>query len=146
MKKYISFILCGLLMCSIATTAFAENGDSSSSMSPYIEARYNEFSMVYASLSKTSLGFYHVEGSAATYDADLRVDITVTIEGCNAAGQYIPVDDFVWTASDNYYAATQATRALSGGSYRAHTVAKCYRNGILLETVETYSNTVLEFS
>ena len=116
MKKLLSLVLCGLFLCCTATVAFAEGETPASA--PYIEARYNEFSMVYASLSKTSLGFYHVEGSAATYDADLRVDITLTIEQCNSSGNYVPVDGFTWTASDYYAAATQATRDLPGGGYR----------------------------
>lgn len=143
MKKLISLALCGLILCCTATTTvFGENEGVVPNANSYVEARYAEFSMVYASLSKTSLGFYHVEGSAGTYDNDLRVDITLTIEGCNSSGNYVPIDGFKWTASDYYAAATQATRALSGGAYRAHTVAKCYRNGVLLETVEAYSDVV----
>lgn len=138
MKKLLSLVLCGLLLCCTATSTFAESFEPS----PYVEARFNEFSMVYASMTKTSLGFYHVEGSASTYDNDLRVDITLTIEGCNSSGEYVAIDGFVWTASDYYVAATQGTRSLSGGSYRAHTVAKCYRNGVLLETVDAYSSVV----
>ena len=141
MKKLLSIILCTLFLCVASTTTFAESTRSSEA-TPYIEARYNEFTTVYAGLVKTGLGFYHVEGGAGTYDSDLRIDITLTIEGCNSSGNYVPIDGFKWTASDYYAVATQATRALSGGAYRAHTVAKCYRNGVLLETVEAYSDVV----
>lgn len=142
MKKLLSLVLSALLLCTFATTgAFAENNESTKE-EPYIEARYNHFSMVFASLYRTDSGFYHVEGGAGCYDSQMRLEVTVTIEGCGSDGQYHPVDGFKWTASGYSVAATQATRDLSGGAYRAHTVAKCYQNDTLLETVEAYSNIV----
>lgn len=143
MKKIVSLFLCGLLLCcTVTTNAFADAETSIPNGNSYIEPRYDEFFMVYASLSRTDLGFYHVEGSAGAYDSDLRVDITLTIEGCNSSGNYLPIDGCRWTASGYHSSGTQATRDLPGGAYRAHTVAKCYRNGVLLETVEAYSNVV----
>lgn len=142
MKKLLSLVLSALLLCTFATTsAFAENNESTKE-EPYIEARYNHFSMVFASLYRTDSGFYHVEGGAGCYDNQMRLEVTVTIEGCGSDGQYRPVDGFKWTASGYSVAATQATRDLSGGTYRVHTVAKCYQNDTLLETVDAYSNIV----
>ena len=142
MKKAFSIILSVLLLCSMTTPAALADDKSASNAAPYIEARYAEFSMVYASLYKTSSGFYHVEGGAATYDNDLLVNITLTIEGCDTDGVFRPVENYEWTASGYQAAATQATRDLPGGGYKAHIVAKCYRNGVLLETVESYSSIV----
>lgn len=144
MKKLLSLVLCSILLCfSILPTAFAENESSTSGASTFpIQARYTEFSMVYAGLVQTSTGFYHVEGGAATHDSNLLINVTVTIEGCHADGVYRPVQDFQWSSSGYYSTGAQATRDLAGGAYRAHTVAKCYRNGVLLETVEAYSNIV----
>lgn len=144
MKRLLSLALCAILLCCvITTTAFAENESLTSDVSTFpIQARYTEFSMVYAGLVQTSNGFYHVEGGAATHDSDLLINVTVTIEGCHADGVYRPVQDFQWSSSGYYSTGTQAIRDLSGGAYRAHTVAKCYRNGMLLETVEAYSNIV----
>lgn len=143
MKKMISLVLSVFLLCSVsATSAFAENYSNVSEDSSLIEARYSDFMNVYATLYKTSLGFYHVEGGAGVDDPAKWVEITVTIEGCHADGNYYPVEGFEWSASGNLTAATQATRDLAGGSYRAHTVAKCYLNGVLLETVDSYSGIV----
>lgn len=143
MKKLLSLILSVFLLCSIGTTSvFAENYPNMAEGNGMIEARYSDFINVYATLYKTDLGFYHVEGGAGVNNPSKYVEVTVTIEGCNSDGNYYPVDGFIWTASGNFAAATQATRDLLGGAYRAHTVAKCYLNGVLLETVEAYSNVV----
>ena len=91
MKKLISLALCGLILCCTATTTvFGENEGVVPNANSYVEARYAEFSMVYASLSKTSLGFYHVEGSAGTYDNDLRVDITLIMSLLTASSGLHP--------------------------------------------------------
>lgn len=142
MKKIISLILSVLLLNSIAiSNVFAESSAEPNTV-PCVETRYNYFSMVFASLYRTDSGFYHVEGGAGCYDSQKRLEITVTIEGCGSDGQYRPVDGFKWTASGYSVAATQGTRDLAGGAYRAHTIAKCYQNNTLLETVEAYSNIV----
>lgn len=143
MKKLLSLVLSVLLMFSVGTTsAFAENETSVSENNGMIEARFSDFMNVYATLYKTSLGFYHVEGGAGVDSTSKWVEVTVTIEACASDGNYYPVEGFEWSASGNFSAATQATRDLSRGTYRAHTVAKCYLNGTLLETVEAYSGIV----
>lgn len=142
MKKLLSLVLSALLLCTFATTgAFAENNESTKE-APYIEARYDHFSMIFATISRTSSGFYHMESGAGCYNTDKWLELTMTLEGCASDGKYHPVDGYTWTDSDYSTVATQATRDLPGGSYRLHVVAKCYLNGTLLETVEAYSNTV----
>ena len=143
MKKILSFALSVLLLCSVSTvSAFAETANGLYNDSGIIQARYSDFMNVYATLYKTSLGFYHVEGGAGVDDPSKWVEVTVTIESCHSDGNYYPVEGFEWNTSGYLTAATQATRDLASGSYRAHTVAKCYLNGVLLETVDTYSSVV----
>lgn len=143
MKKALALVLSIILVCSIGVTnVFAESNTDSAKNSDIIEARFSDFMTVYATLYETSNGFYHVEGGAGADSPSKRVEVTVTIEGFYSDGQYHPVDGLEWTASGNLTAATQATRDLAGGAYRAHTVAKCYENGVLLETADAYSNVV----
>lgn len=143
MKKLLSLALSFLMLCSVGTTsALAENYPDTATDDTVIEARFSDFMNIYASLYETSFGFYHVEGGAGADDPDKWVEVTVTIEGCHSDGNYYPVDGFEWSASGNFSAGVEATRDLAGGAYRAHTVAKCYLNGVLLETIDTYSNVV----
>lgn len=142
MKKLLSLFLSAMLLCTFASTnAFADTNTSTKEDS-YIEARYSDFSMVYATLYKNGLGFYDIAGGAGTYSNQKWLEVTVTLEGCGADGKYHPIDGYKWTASDYSAVATFATRDLMGGSYRTHTVAKCYLNGVLLETVNAYSDVV----
>lgn len=143
MKKALSLVLSIILVCSIGiTNVFAEPPTDSMKNGGIIDARFSDFMNVYATLYETSNGFYHVEGGAGADSPSKWVEVTVTIEGCYSDGKYHVIDGFEWTASGNLTAATQATRDLSGGAYRAHTVAKCYENGVLLETADAYSNVV----
>lgn len=142
MKKFLSLILSTMIVCSFATTSvFAENSSSTQDDS-YIEARYSDFSMLYATLYKNSQGFYDIAGGAGTYSNQKWLEVTVTLEACGYDGKYHPVDGFEWTDADYSAVATFATRDLPGGGYRVHTVAKCYLNGTLLETAEAYSSVV----
>lgn len=143
MKKIFCLALSLLtLCCTASTTVLADNNVFTPSSGITIQPRFSDFDMVYATMYKSSSGFYHVEGGAATSSATKWVEITLTIEGCQSDGKYYPVDGLKWNATGYTLAATQATRDLPGGAYRAHTVAKCYQNGVLLETVEAYSNIV----
>lgn len=143
MKKLLSLALSFLMLCSVgATSAFAENHPDTATDNAIIEARFTDFMNIYATLYETSLGFYHVEGGASVDDPSKWVEVTVTIEGCGSDGKYYPVDGFEWSSSGYLTTGIQATRDLLGGAYRAHTVAKCYQNDVLLETVEAYSNVV----
>ena len=142
MKKFISLILSTLLLCAFTTTSvFAEN-NTSFEVDPYIEARYSDFSMVFATLHKNDNGFYEISGGAAAYSNEKLIEVTVTLEGCASDGKYHEISGYKWTDSNYSAALVSATRDLNGGAYRAHTVAKCYLNGTLLETVEAYSNVV----
>lgn len=141
MKKLLSLVL-SVLLCTCATTsAFAENSQSTKE-EPYIEARYSQFSMVFATMYRTSNGFYHMEGGAGCYDSEKWLELTMTLEVCGSDGNYHAVDGYIWTDSDYLSVATQATRDLPGGTYRVHTVAKCSLNGVTLETVDAYSNII----
>lgn len=139
MKKMLSLLLSLAMLCSFSVGAMAKETDAP----PYVEARFTDFLNVFATLTLTDLGFLHVEGGAGTYSSEKWVEVTVTIE------QYIdkdtgwePVEGLVWTDARYTAALTQATRDVSRGTYRAHTVATCYKDGVLLETVEAYSNIV----
>lgn len=142
MKKLLSLFLCLLLLCTFAaTSAFADNS-TSTKVEPYIEARYSDFSMIYATLYKNDYGFYDIAGGAGAYSNQKWLEVTVTLEACYPDGEYYPVDGFEWT-DENYAAVgTFATRDLTGGAYRTHTNAKCYLNGVLLEEEDVYSNIV----
>lgn len=143
MKKLLSLVLSALLLCTFAVTnAFAENGISTKEDS-YIEARYSDFSMTYATLHRDDNGFYEISGGAGTFSNQKWIEVTVTLEICGSDGKYRPVDGYTWYASNYAAAITSATRDLSGGTYRTHTLAKCYLNGNLLETVNTYSDPVV---
>lgn len=143
MKKVFSIVLSIFFLCSVGTTSvFAENRTTFVNSTGIIETRFSDFINVYATLTETSLGFYHVEGGAGANHGSKWVEVTVTIEGCNSNGDYVPIEGFEWSASGTFAAATQATRDLPRGTYRAHTVAKCYLNGVLLETADAYSGVV----
>ena len=141
MKKIAAIILSVTLLCCFTTGALAEDVVTAE-QEPYIEARFSDFANVFASLTRQDSGFYHVEGGAGTYSSAKWVEITVTIEQYHTNGGFQPVDGFSWSDADYFGASTQATRDLSRGTYRAHTVAKCYRDGVLLETAEAYSPNV----
>lgn len=142
MKKCLSLVLSVLLLCSFATTSVFAESSTSSDEGPYIEARYSDFSMVFATLHQKDNGFYEISGGAGTFSNQKWIEVTVTLEACGADGKYRPVDGFKWTAADYSNAITSATRDLPGGGYRTHTHATCYLNGSLLESVDAYSNVV----
>lgn len=142
MKKLLSLFLCMLLLCTFAATSVFADNSTSTKVDPYIEARYSDFSMIYANLVKNKYGFYEISGGAGTYSTQKWIEVTVTLEVCLSDGEYHPVDGFEWTASDYATASTFATRDLAGGSYRTHTHAKCSLNGTLLEEEDYYSPVV----
>lgn len=142
MKKIMSLALSVLLLCMfVVPTASAEDSISKEE-SPLIEARYSDFSMVYATLHKMDNGFYEISGGAGTFSSQKWLEVTVTLEACGADGKYRPVNGYSWTDADYTSVATFATRDLSGGTYRTHTAAKCYLNGVLQEKVDLYSDVV----
>lgn len=142
MKKLLSLCLCLMLLCTFAATSVFADNSTSTKVEPYIEARYSDFSMTYATLAKNKYGFYDISGGAGAYSTQKWIEVTVTLEGCLSDGNYYPVDGFEWTDANYATAGTFATRDLPGGSYRTHTNAKCYLNGVLLEEEDVYSNIV----
>lgn len=140
MKRWIAVLLSVCMLgCCFSANVFADEMASDG----VIEARFSDFGAVYASMDyDETTGFCHVEGGAATYSSEKWVEITLTIERYTSAGGYQPVENLLWTASDYFGTGTQADRDLPSGTYRAHTVASCYRDGKLLETVEAYSRIV----
>ncbi|WP_294572373.1 hypothetical protein [uncultured Subdoligranulum sp.] len=141
MKKVLSLVLSALFLCSFATTNVFADNNTSTKEGPYIEARYSDFSMVFATLHLKDNGFYEISGGAASYK-DILIEVTVTLEACGSDGVYRPVDGFEWNGSGYASALTSATRDLPGGSYRTHTYAKCSLNGTVLESVNAYSDVV----
>lgn len=142
MKKYLSLALCVLFICTFAATTVFADENTGAKVEPYIEARYSDFSMIYANLVRNKYGFYEIAGGAGTYSTQKWIEVTVTLEACYPDGEYYPVDDFEWTDADYATAGTFATRDLPGGSYRTHTHAKCSLNGTVLEEEDVYSNIV----
>ena len=80
MKKIMSLALSALLLCMfVVPTASAEDSISKEE-SPLIEARYSDFSMVYATLHKMDNGFYEISGGAGTFSSQKRhVALTASI-------------------------------------------------------------------
>ncbi len=128
-----------MLGCCFSANVFADEATPGG----VIEARFSDFANVYATMTyNSSTGICHVEGGAVTYNGNNRVELTLTVERYTSGSGYQPVDGLSWSASDSVGTGTQANRDLPSGTYRAHTVASCYRDGKLLETVEAYSRIV----
>lgn len=142
MKKIMSLVLSALFLCSFATTNVFADNSTSTKENPYIEARYSDFAMVYATLHLKDSGFYEISGGAGCNSGQKLIEVTVTLEACGSDGVYRPVDGFEWTGCDYSSALVSVTRDLPGGSYRTHTYAKCSLNGTVLETVNAYSDVV----
>jgi hypothetical protein len=129
-----------MLFCCSATSVIAAE-----STPPEIDEvePYVIFVNVWSDIYKTSWGYYDVSGGATAYRNDTTVYATVYIEV--SYGTYWERYDS-WEVTD-----TGAPTALAAGSrtltergtYRAHTVAEAYRDGVLIETVESYSTNVV---
>lgn len=138
-KKLLAVVLaCVMLFCCASISAFAASPEI-----PTVSPRYVNFSSVWADIYKTSWGYYDVSGGAAAYSNDVTIEVTVYVEGYYMDGEWHRYDDWEVTGSDTALANAAGSRTLSEyGTYRAHTVAEAYRNGILVETVEAYSTNV----
>lgn len=143
LKKLLGVVLaCAVLFCCTAVSAFAV-APTSVETAP-ISPRYVNFSSVWADINKTSWGYYNVSGGAATYSNDITVEVTVYVEGYYSDGQWHQCDDWEVTGSGTALANAAGSRTIDiVGTYRAHTVAEAYRNGVLVETVEAYSTNVV---
>lgn len=140
MKRWIAMLLSVCMLgCCFSANVFADEATPGG----VIEARFSDFGNVYATMTyNSSTGICHMEGGAATYNGKNWVELTLTVERYISGSGYQPVDGLSWSASDSVGTGTQADRDLPSGTYRAHTVASCYRDGKLLETVEAYSRIV----
>lgn len=140
MKRWIAVLLSVCMLgCCFSANVFADTATPGG----VIEARFSDFASVFATLTyNETTGFCHVEGGAATYSSEKWVEVTLTIERYTSANGFQPVDGLSWSVADSFGTGTQADRDLPSGTYRAHTVASCYRDGKLLETVEAYSRNV----
>ena len=140
MKRWIAVLLSVCMLgCCFSANVFADEVAPNG----VIEARFSDFASVFATLTyNENTGFCHVEGGAATYSSEKWVEVTLTIERYTSANGFQPVDGLSWSVADSFGTGTQADRDLPSGTYRAHTVASCYRDGKLLETVEAYSRNV----
>ena len=141
MKKLISLFLSLVMCCCFTTAAFASNA-TTSYQKQYIEARFSDFSNVDIYRTEDDFGFLHIEGSAVASSSSQLVKVTVTLEQYMTEGFESMGDNFVWSAEGYYGAATQATRSVSRGSYRARIDAECWRDGVLQESLTFYSNIV----
>ena len=140
MKRWIAVLLSVCMLgCCFSANVFADEAAPGG----VIEARFSDFGNVFATMTyNSSTGICHIEGGASTYDGTKWVEITLTVEKYSAPNGYQPVDGLTCSASDYFGARALAKKKCKAGTYRAHTVAKCYRNGVLLETVEAYSANV----
>ena len=141
MKKLTALFLSFVMCCCFATVSFAADV-TDEYQTPYIEARFSDFANVNIFLKENDFGFLHVEGSAATASSEKYIKVTITLEYYGVNGFESMGDGFTWTSEGYFAAGAQGTRDVSVGSYRAKIYAECWLNGVLLEDVTLYSNTV----
>ena len=118
------------------------NADSlDSDVNEQIEARYSDFDVVSAGLSKASNGLYSASGGAGAADGTKTIYITVSIEKFDTSTDtWNEVKYCTWTASGVGVVTAGGKRSISGGLFRTHTIAKIYdQNGNWLETVTAVS-------
>lgn len=139
-KKLLAVVLaCVMLFCCASISAFAASLEV-----PTVSPRYINFSSIWADMRKTNWGYYNVSGGAAAYSNDVTVEVTVYVEGYYSDGEWHQIDDWEVTGSDIAIANAAGSRTIDVvGTYRAHTVAEAYINGVLVETVEAHSTNVI---
>lgn len=142
-KKLLAVVLaCVMLFCCASISAFAVSPDSTETST--VSPRYINFANVWADIYKTSWGYYDVSGGAAAYGNDITVDVTVYVEGYYSDGEWHQIDDWEVTGSGTAIANAAGSRTIDTiGTYRAHTVAKAYIDGVLVETIEAHSTNVI---
>lgn len=134
MKKIRSLVvvLVVAVLCGMFSTAVAASDDS-------VQPRYSDFATIYAGVYETDSGFYSIEGGATAPNLHKWVEVKVTLEKYDS-GKWSVVSNCTWTNEDYVSAHAGGLRDLLPGDYRAHTVAKVYRDEVLLETAEAYSS------
>ena len=139
-KRLFSLFTAFMLAFSIGCTVV--NADSlDSAVNDQIEARYSDFDVVSAALTKSSNGLYSASGGAGAADGTKTIKLTVSIEKFDmSTDKWSAVKYCTWTASGVGVVTAGGDRSISGGFFRTHTVAKIYSSsGTLLETVEAVS-------
>ena len=139
-KKLFSLFVAFTMAFSIGcTVVHADSLDSA--VTEEIEARYSDFDVVSAGLTKASNGLYSASGGAGAADGTKTIYVTVSIEKFNTnTDKWTTVSNCTWTASGVGGVTAGGKRSISGGFFRTHTVAKIYSSsGTLLETVEAVS-------
>lgn len=142
LKKIVSFFLA----CILAMTYCAAigNAEQYAVTEQQIEPRYSDFAVIGANLTKADNGLYSAAGSAGAVSSTKTIYITVTIEKLNMdTVTWSTVKHCTWTNSGVGVVTAGGKRSISGGIFRAHTVAKIYdANGKLLETVSAVSKSL----
>jgi hypothetical protein len=144
MKRYQKFLsvlmtLVIIFCCSSTSVIAAETAPpETDETQPYVN-----FANVWSAIEKTKWGYYDVSGGAAAYTNDITVYATVYIE-VSYGTYWERYDSWETTDSGTVCAIAARSRTLTElGTYRAHTVAEAYQNGVLVETVEAYSGNVV---
>lgn len=142
LKKIVSFFLA----CVLAMTYCAAIGNAAqySSEDQSIDPRYSDFAVVSANLVESDYGLYSATGSAGAANSTKTIYMTLTIEKLNShTASWSTVSHCTWTNSGVGVVTAGGKRSISGGIFRAHTVAKIYdANGKLLETVSAVSKSL----
>lgn len=143
LKKLFAVVLAvAMLFCCnvMSVSAAAPANTQPSAVSP----RYVNFSSVWADIYKTDWGYYDVSGGAVAYGSDVTIYITVYVESYFSDGEWHQIDDWELTDINDGVAGTVGSRTLTTvGTYRAHTVAEAYIDGVLVETIEAHSTNVV---
>ena len=142
-KKIVSLFVA----CVMAMTYCAAIGNAAQYSSPAdqeIDVHYSDFAVVSADLAKADNGLYTASGGAGAASSTKTIYITVTIEKLNTSTvTWSTVSHCTWTKSGVGVVSAGGDRSISGGIFRAHTVAKIYdQSGKLLETVSAVSKSL----
>ena len=142
-KKIVSI----LIVCAMAVmycTAIGNAAQYSFPADQDIDVHYSDFSIVSANLVKADNGLYSASGSAGAASNTKTIYITLTIEKLNTStASWSAVSHCTWTSSGVGIVTAGGKRSISGGIFRAHTVAKIYdQSGNLLETVSAVSKSL----
>lgn len=130
MKRLLALFLATLLFSTACPQIHADN------LSPNVQPRYSHFVSLGAGLSPLGNDIYHISGSATTPSNKYSIKLTVSVEQF-LGGSWGTI--YSWDTTSNLTAFFNADRALLSGTYRVHTHAKAYLNGVLVEEQDAYS-------
>lgn len=138
-------LLSTLLVCALLAFAFVSPASAAVPPDNTVSPQYSDTTMVYAGLTRNSLGFFVIEGGVTADNVHKYTEVTVTLQKYVTGTTWEDMDGFIWTGNGIGAAGASAIRSVSpSGSYRAHCVAKVYTSDglILLETTEANSATL----